>query len=730
MRLPSQGTAIQSDGDFGPSDFHIEISAHAFAVLSKGLYSDPFRAIVRELACNAWDAHVAAKTTDTPFEIYLPNVLMPVFKIRDFGTGLSEDGMRNVYTSYFTSTKQNSDDMTGCFGLGSKSPYAYTKKFTIVSFWKGTRFHYNAVINERGFPQLMKMGEEETTEPDGLEVSFNVKEEDFSDFQTAAEIALRPFTVQPVVKGCPEFEPLRYPETEVISGQGWRLFSSLDTNIASMGNVEYPIEKTRSGFSSNALKVLSLAIVIEFPLGSFEITPSRESIQWTEFSVQRINERLEQIHDEIVEQVTKKIENATTYWEATVSSWEFLETSGVRRLGITPLWKGRTITRLIALPMDKGFTCTKITALQPRANSKNKNSASICRVNSIDPVATTFFLSDFPGAEYRVSNFVRDTLECAKHVYLIEVKDAAALKEFTNTVGISAKSMVMASSVPKRVRVYKGGNGNNGQVRSRLSGSKARAFAFKPGGSTTDDSWAEAEVDLDEPDLGLYVEINRWSPSDSYFTSCHQVTRSLRILKELGIQLPDGGIIGIKTSHNKEKFADHENWKHLDVWIREQLLAYWNADPDFRVAFRYFRSTENYEKQRIAWIRSLAQVLVKKGLLATTSYLVRFSTTFDRVYNWEAKVENFYSVMDILTAANKNGEQTQGQFSLVMPKPRTYHDKVWTRYPMFEFLRYYGGSKYSGSQKEDLAISEYVSLIDAKSVVELEATKKEAPNAA
>jgi len=722
MRLPSQGTAVETDGDFGPSDFHIEISAHAFSVLSKGLYSDPFKAIVRELACNAWDAHVEAKTTHVPFELYLPNALAPVFKIRDFGVGLSEKSIREIYTTYFKSTKQGSDEMTGCFGLGSKSPYAYTKKFTIVSYFNGVCYHYNAVINEKGYPQIMKMGESETTERNGLEVSFAVKEEDFGDFRKAAEIALRPFVVKPIVKGDANFVPDLYPDTAVLEGKGWKLFSHLEGgNLVTMGNVEYPIEYTRSGFSSNALKVLGLAMVIDFPLGSFEITPSRESVQWTEFSVHSINDRLEQIHDEIVELVSKKIEDAPTLWEATTAAWEFLHNSGVKKLGITPTWKGRQVKQTVEIPSDKGITVTKFTAVEARRNSKSPNSASLNKTNRIDPVPTTFYLADFAGAEYRLGNFVRDSMEEGDHVYLVSVVDAAALKVFCNAIGISQKSLVMASTIPKRTRTYTGGTGGTGR-QSRLAGSQARAFTFKMDGNGYSDAfWDEAEIDLDEPDLGVYIEINRWNPLGTCFGDKPQNIRSaLRALKGLGVDLPDGGLIGIKTAH-KAKFEEHENWKPLDLWIREKLVEIWYAESDFRYAVEFF-GLDHTERNRIGYFRSMTMHFVKKNLLDKESYLAKFCATFERIYKWEKRVGHFGELKRVLESSS-DGNELSGQICLVYPcgfkrdkPPPLYSERLIKRYPLMELVsnRGYGSYSYSETRERDLAISEYIRMMDDK----------------
>jgi len=103
--------------------FRIKESAKAFSILSSSLYQNPIRSIIRELGCNARDAHVAAKNPE-PWVLSLPTALSPEFAVKDNGTGLSHDEVMQIYTTYFESTKTNSNDFVGALGLGSKSPFS------------------------------------------------------------------------------------------------------------------------------------------------------------------------------------------------------------------------------------------------------------------------------------------------------------------------------------------------------------------------------------------------------------------------------------------------------------------------------------------------------------------------------------------------------------------------------------------------------------------------------
>ena len=125
-------------------EFRIRNSAKAFSILSSGLYANKIRAIIRELSCNAVDSHTAAGKADVPFDVHLPNQLEPYFAIRDYGTGLNHDQVTNIYTTYFESTKTNSNAFIGALGLGSKSPFSYTDNFTVTAIRDGIKGIYSA----------------------------------------------------------------------------------------------------------------------------------------------------------------------------------------------------------------------------------------------------------------------------------------------------------------------------------------------------------------------------------------------------------------------------------------------------------------------------------------------------------------------------------------------------------------------------------------------------------
>ena len=144
MLLDSANMQTETNCTVQGHTFSIKASPVAFDILSSKLYSNPILAIVRELLTNAYDSHKAAGKEDVPIKVNIPSYLEPSLIIRDYGLGLSKEDVMEMYTTFFSSTKSDSNDFTGCFGLGSKTPFSYTTSFSVNSYWNGTKYYFIA----------------------------------------------------------------------------------------------------------------------------------------------------------------------------------------------------------------------------------------------------------------------------------------------------------------------------------------------------------------------------------------------------------------------------------------------------------------------------------------------------------------------------------------------------------------------------------------------------------
>ena len=88
-------------------------------------YSRPHESCIRELCVNAYEAHFLAGKPDEPFLVHMPTKLEPWFAIQDFGIGMSENEIHELYSVIGKSSKRGSNDLTGAFGVGSKAEWLH-----------------------------------------------------------------------------------------------------------------------------------------------------------------------------------------------------------------------------------------------------------------------------------------------------------------------------------------------------------------------------------------------------------------------------------------------------------------------------------------------------------------------------------------------------------------------------------------------------------------------------
>jgi hypothetical protein len=343
LNTAPQNEAILSNvGEIG--EFRIRNSAKAFNILSSGLYANKIRAIVRELSCNAVDSHVAAGKQDTPFDVHMPNQLEPWFAIRDYGTGLSHEQVTNIYTTYFESTKTASNEFIGALGLGSKSPFSYTDNFTVTAVQNGRRGIYSAFINAEGVPSIAMMGEEDTDEPNGVEVKFAVNDRwDFDKFRQEARHVYRYFSLKPVVSGSAEFtfDLIDYTSRDIIPG----VHQIRDSNrcIAVMGNIAYPVDIPNAEVALGDLRgLLTCGLEMHFAIGELDFQASREGLSYIPQTIEAIKRKFEAVNAVLADRLAEEANAVENLWDRAL----FLITRKDNRLWTAAVVKYATDTQL------------------------------------------------------------------------------------------------------------------------------------------------------------------------------------------------------------------------------------------------------------------------------------------------------------------------------------------------------------------------------------------------
>lgn len=390
MRLIQATSPVVVSGAIGKSSgFRINASKEAFRILSSGLYTNKVRAIVRELCCNAYDAHIAAGRADMPFHLHLPTAFEPYFEVKDFGTGLryitggceackgigyftrqeiierevieqefivdeimsgeiekaqsviearddceacggsgDYDAAKVLYCTYFASDKNTSNDFIGGLGVGSKSPFCYTEGFSIVNRYEGVTRIYSCYLDHEALPTLLLQSKEETPEAlNGLTVNFPVNQDDVWEFENQAKVALEFFDPLPQVN-LPAFKP-RTAQYSVRTPL-WGLRKGEGKPRAIQGMVQYGIgEIDESRLNDTQRQLRNIPLDLFFPIGELSVAANRESLSNDEATIQNVLSALADVKDGLLQDAKRRVAASRTYWDARLEIFGLSNTAGI-----------------------------------------------------------------------------------------------------------------------------------------------------------------------------------------------------------------------------------------------------------------------------------------------------------------------------------------------------------------------------------------------------------------
>lgn len=323
MKLTVQsGTVIDnmSDAALKVMNFGIdqEDVGMVISILTDKTYSQKQLAVVREYICNAWDSHVEAGNIDQPFEVNVPTILDPYFRVRDFGRGLSPERVEFLYVRFAKSGKRGNDNTIGAYGIGCKSAFCYSDSFLVTSWHNGICSKYVAQITEEKQARMIMLSSEPSDEPSGIEIRVAVKHEDIKIFKQHILTVCSRFPTRPNILGVTEQE---FPVTKVlVAGTGWYItgekfadigyYGSQQSATAMCGHVAYDLNLSAiSGLNLDGFPRIH-NVHFEFALGEVDIPPSRENLELTSKTIEAVKKKIAIFNKEIAANISKEIESA------------------------------------------------------------------------------------------------------------------------------------------------------------------------------------------------------------------------------------------------------------------------------------------------------------------------------------------------------------------------------------------------------------------------------------
>jgi hypothetical protein len=192
-----------------------DTSSVMFDILRNRMYSNPIYSIVREYTANAVDANVEAGKPDEPIETYCPG---DFFIVKDKGLGIGPDRINNVFCYYGRSTKRNTNDEIGGWGIGGKVAFSYpgSDHFLIETNYNSIHYEYLAYIDSTKIGKIKLIGESPTDEV-GTSIRIPVIPSDRYQFKAAIQYYYQFLNIPPILHGV----SLEKNWSVVRSGSNW-----------------------------------------------------------------------------------------------------------------------------------------------------------------------------------------------------------------------------------------------------------------------------------------------------------------------------------------------------------------------------------------------------------------------------------------------------------------------------------------------------------------------------
>lgn len=292
--------------------------AHMFNVLIN-MYSNPIRAVVQELCSNAYDE-------STQFRCGVENGM---FYVQDYGKGMSPEFFDEVFLNILSSTKREDETKLGKFGIGSKSPLAYTDNYTIVTVSGGIKYTYTIIKTDKT-PSVIPIGQEDAGIEVGTRIIVPLKSDEYA-WNRALKDVLQLFDGA-------------YVNDEQIKVNKVHGYPVLDTNLrVALGPVIYNLDWSHfPGYEW--LSPVPYAIVLPLT-GEVGPSPSRESLIYTDLAIKTITQGLKGLE-----------ENVLLQFEEQMKATSFVSKLKILRANFTKIELDKTDTATSEITIQKKIT--------------------------------------------------------------------------------------------------------------------------------------------------------------------------------------------------------------------------------------------------------------------------------------------------------------------------------------------------------------------------------------
>jgi hypothetical protein len=576
--------AIEAGGLGSGGAFSIAASSKAFEILSSNLYQNKTLAVIREITCNAVDAHTMVGAPVSAIRVHLPTYTDPVFYVRDRGPGLSHDDVLSLYTTYFRSTKDRDNTQIGGFGLGSKSPFAVADQFTVTSWYAGEKRTY-VCYKQDGLPRVNHVSTEGCGTDTGIEVRVPLTRESgsYSDWY---EQAGRLFRWWPTKPSCNiDLSPWNFidataafeSEHQVDGGPAWTVREDLQQGTVVMGNVPYRLDfNSLPDLPPAVRKVMGTVwLAIRVPMGSVAISPSREALSYDPATIKYLSLRLAEVLRDLKRTVEADVAKQPTLAAARRYAHAH---DGIGRGPVMAAlkdhidltWQGRAINAKESIDLSTiapAGTTPKLFDYTRHSHWNGFRREPYAADNSI----LEHGFPRYKNTKWKVmwvSKVTAATYAKLKHAHpLLSPREDVKLTVVSGVPYQDFCDLCEKRGIPMPINIDTDlASPPSNAATPTSSAPKTRGYVF----DTTDYSFDRTTKPIDLAGGGIYLEFTEGSPPVNY----QQAMRSLRAIGYLGVSV-NPRIIGVsKAELNRSKTLQDNLAKH--GWVR--------FDPDWVAA--------------------------------------------------------------------------------------------------------------------------------------------------
>lgn len=539
-----------------------ESTIYYFVDFLSRLYSNPKQTLLTEYVSNAIDSMKLAGKADVPIDIHLPTKFNPHYIVRDYGVGMDHNEVKNIFAVALKSTKRESNELTGGYGVGKLvfSPYCGVMFLTT---WKhGEKTIYQCRL-KGGDGEITPIHREKSDEPQGVEIKIPVPESDFVYFQKTAKYIYAFLKTKPNIKGM-QFDTEFELQTDKFSILRDKFEQTSFASVITIGDLPFEVSPSRLQVNyqlDNLLRYSS--IVLHFNVGEIDHTPSRDALEYNTKTITAIKERIEYVKTYLTDYVNEQINKCSSMHEARLLKYNI-------QMGETEL--SRVISRF---NINSKFTYNNQNVTLD-FDLEEKDIASIVwrsKIGRGDKLMNDRCVLQFhPSNKYiviprdfselkisrRIKKYIKDN--SLENIVRIHLEEGKSIQDLVDITGIPKEHFINIEDLSDPVKVYSGGRSS--YSRTTLGGKIFEFNNYTPTHKITVHNWDESDFDY-ENDSGVYVFVKYNKPEN-----VEESWEFIRMLEGIKVLNPDFTLFGVKTT---EKNKVGKNMIHLNDYLKSLL---------------------------------------------------------------------------------------------------------------------------------------------------------------